>query len=235
MMAIIIKVINQLTPAIAISIDANVAGAHLIIDKLVIPLSQAQTKALLHVAANREAETGAIRSDIMGAFPDSMPVGLTLEEFDAMTQEQADTDALEAKYNSLATELKNHGDIIRNNRFVYAMQTLDNANLLGKTNPTTAIADKLIRDQFFSRSTQGGEVEYTISIAGTTTIGGVKTDKYLTNTGTTILSVLNVHGNVIDTIAINPGSARLIPIGWANIVVTNKSATETGAFAVYMK
>ena len=234
-MAFIIKVTNQLTPAIATSINTNVAAAHLIIDPLIIPLSKAQTTGILHVAANREAETAAIRSGIMCAFAASLPTGLTIELFDAMTQEQADTDAQQAHYASLAAELENHGIIIRNNRFVYALQALDTASLLGKTNPAIAAAEKIIRDDFYSKTTAGGEVDYTISIAGTTTIGGVKSDKYLTNTGTTILTVLKVNGNVIDTITINPGSARLIPIGWVNVIVTNKSATEAGAFAVYMK
>ena len=234
-MAIIIKVINQLTPTIATSISANVAAGRTIVDPLAIPLTQAQVKAILRVAANREAETSAIRSGIMGPFNQTMPEGLTIEEFDAMTQEQADTDALQAHYTSLATELENHGNIIRNNRFVYAMQALDNSTLLSKTNPTIATANKLIRDQFFSRTSTSGEVDYTVALAGSITIGGVKSEKFFTNMGSTVLTVLNVDGKVVDTLTINPGSGKLIPLGWTNIVVTNKSATEAGAFSVFMK
>jgi predicted nucleic acid-binding protein len=234
-MAFIIKVINQLTPAVATSFATNASAARLLMDPLIIPLTKAQTRGLLHVSAVREAQTKAIRSDIMIAFPATMPTGLTLEQFDALTQEQADTDAQQAHYASLAAELENHGMIIRNNRFVYATQALDNAGLLGKNNTTIAAADKLIRDTYYSKTSASGETDYTIALGGSATIGGVKTGKYLTNMGNTILLVINVNGNVLDTLTINPGSGKLIPLNWSNIVVTNKSTTEAGAFSVFMK
>ncbi len=234
-MAFIIKVINQLTPAIATSFATNVSAARLLMDPLITPLTKAQSKGILHVSAVREAETKAIRSGIMIAFPVTMPTGLTIEQFDALTQEQEDTDAQQAHYASLAAELGNHGMIIRNNRFVYAMQALDIAGLLGKNSTTIAAADKLIRDEFYSKTSSSGETDYTVALGGSTTIGGVKTGKYLTNMGDTILLVINVNGNVMDTLTINPGSGKLIPLNWSNIVVTNKSTTEAGAFSVFMK
>ena len=234
-MAIIIDVTNPLTPAIATSIGANVTAAHALINPLAIALTGAETKAMLPVSTNRTGETAAIYTNLLIGFPQTLPVGLTLAEFQAMTQEELDTASQMANYITLAGELESHLKIIRNNRFVYMMQVLDNATLLGKNNPTMATAEKAIRAEFFGKKTSTDEVTYTVGIAASVTVAGVKTDKMLTNTGHTIISVLNVNGNVADTLTIHPGSGKIIPIGWSNIVVTNMSATEEGAFSLYKK
>ena len=234
-MAIIIPVVNPLSPTVAAAIAANVLAGHDIIDLLVIAITEAQTKAMLAVATNRESETAAIYTGIMVAFPQTMPTGLTLADFQAMRQEAIDTDSQYSNYITLANELDGHGKIVRNNLLVYAMQALDNARLLAKSNPTIAAAVKVITDQFFSKTSSTDEVAYTIGISATVTIAGVKTEKMLVNTGLTILTVLNVNGNVVDTLTIYPGSGKLVPTGWTNIVVTNMSAMEAGAFLVSKK
>ena len=67
------------------------------------------------------------------------------------------------------------------------------------------------------------------------TIADVKPLTPFVNTDKTILTILNVGGDVDNTLTVNPYESVQLPKGWNNIVVTNLSGTSGGGFAVKMK
>ena len=99
------------------------------------------------------------------------------------------------------------------------MQCLDNARLIGKTNATiTAIVEE-ITVEFFNKaaSTKKMATVYTIAPSALVTITGATTGKYLTNSGTTILTFLKVVAFVTETITVYPSSGVKVPLTWTKI------------------
>ena len=51
----------------------------------------------------------------------------------------------------------------------------------------------------------------------------------------TVLTILNVGGDVDNTLTVNPFEAVQLPKGWNNIIVNNLSGTSGGGFSAKMK
>ena len=236
-MSALITITNPLNPLMVTSSETAVTGLHTILDIIKITLTKDQTKGLYKVGAIRMAETDTIYTKLMKAHPETIGSSFTLASFDALTQEGIDCDTLEAMFLALATIVGGHGAIVQSNRRYFSLQCLDNARLMGKTAPAIQTIVDEITTEFFARSSASVKTPtgYTIAPSASITIAGVVTSKYLTNTGTTILSMLKVGGLVSETIMIYPGSGVLVPGAWTKIVVTNVSALTEGSFAVFVQ
>ncbi len=230
----IIPIITPVTPALAATAKTAVVALQTIVVPIKIILSPQQSALMIDVSTVREAEITAINAEVMVAHPETVPETTTLAAIAALTQEENDTENLLAQVNEIETILGDHLKIVKNNRLTYASQGLSNAKHIGKTNaPLQAVSDS-ISARFFSRSSSKTETTYNIAIRGNIILKGVKTGKYLTNQNKSILSILNVGGNLASTLKVNPGNGVLIPNTWTNIVVTNLSDTEEGIFTVFM-
>ncbi len=231
----VVNVVNKFTPALVLLLNPIMLSIHTLVDPLKISLSPAQVKKLMKVAANRALLIKAILTSLMEVFPETIPSTTTLADFTAMNQEEIDSQRMGSILLALSSIFFDHAAIIRNNESEIAKQSLDLAKLLSKTEPDIKTATALIITDFFTKAAKKAATAYGIAISGNIVVGGVKTNKYFTNTGTSILKFLKVDGLVIDTITVNPSSSVLIPKGWTNITVTNLSATNTGSFSVFIK
>ncbi len=159
-----------------------------------------------------------------------------MAQFNALTQEGTDSYTLEAMFLALAAIAGAHGNIVQNNRMFWALQCLDNARMIGKTNAEIAEIVAEITTEFFTKTAAAKIVAsvYTIAPSASITITGVATNKYFTNHGTTILSFLKVGASATELITVYPGSGALIPLSWTKIVVNNVSALAEGAFSLFV-
>ena len=231
-----INIITPLTPITATSIEAAITAAHTVIDPIKITLTPSQSKGLYKVGAIRTSEMSTIVTKLMMAHPETITSSFTMAQFNALTQEGTDSNALEALFLALAAIAGAHGNIVQNNRFYWALQCLDNARTLGKTNTTIATIVEEITVEFFNKAAASKKTAtaYTIAPSASITISGVTTGKYLTNTGTTILSFLKVGALASQTITVYPGSGVKVPSSWTKIVVTNVSALADGEFSLFI-
>ena len=234
-MSQLINVTNPLTALAVTELNVNVVAAQAIVDLLKISLTPAQIKSLLSVATNREALIKALYSQIMLLFPATMPTGMTPAAFVALTQEENDSITMAALYTGLATIFLDHAAIIKNNRMFISIQTLDNAKLMGKTDTALNTAVKAFVKEFYGRTPPKLGGAYTVPVSGSFELGGIRTGKQFVNTGESILTFLNVNGDVAKTIRVNPGTGALVPARWTSIVITNLSTTGIGTFEVFLK
>ena len=232
-----IVITNPLTPVLTTSVETAIAGIHTLIDFIKILLTPSQTKGLYKIAAIRTSEISAIFTKLMQAHPETIPSSFTLAQFIALTQEGIDSNTLEAMFLALAAIVGGHGEIVQNNRMYWALQCLDNSRQIGKTVPAIQEIVVELGTEFFQKAAASKKTAtvYTIAPSASITIGGVVTNKYFTNSGTTILSFLKVGALVSQTITVNPGSGVLIPAFWTKIVVTNVSALAEGAFSLFVQ
>ncbi len=231
-----IPVTASLTPLLNTSIDTQITTTHGIIDVLKHVLTPSQIKQVLRVAAKNEAKISAISSKLMRVHAETIPTGLTMAGFDALTQEKTDSNNLEALFLALAGIASSNSKVVQNNRMYYALQCLNIARQLGKTNETIDAIVKELSTEFSSR-TKSTKVEtvFTIANGASVTVSGVQTKKYFVNTGSTVLTFLKLNGLLAQTITVNPGSGIAVPLQWTKIVVTNVSTTADGVFSVFIQ
>ena len=235
-MSQLIPIVNLLTPAVKTAADAIIVTLRASLDPVKINLTQTQTKGLLKVGAVKEAQIDAVETRLMIAHPETLPTGLTEILFAAMSQEEKDSDSLEAALLSLAAIVGGHSKIMQNNRMYYANQALDNGRQLAKTVPAIATEVNEISTEFFSKTSSiKVATVFTIAPGAEITVTGVETESMFTNEGTTILKILVANGLLINAITLNPASGVLIPKGWTKIVVTNVSVTNEGQFSLFMQ
>lgn len=232
----LIKIIAPLTPATVALIEAAITAFHLQIDPIKIKLTPSETKGLYKVGAVRTSEISSIVTKLMMAHNETIPSTFTMAEFNALTQEGIDSNTLEAMFLALAAIAGAHGDIVQNNRMFWALQCLDNARMMGKTNATIEKIVAEITLEFFTKAGTAKKIAtaYTIAPSASITISGAVTEMYLTNSGTTILSFLKVGASVTELITVYPGSGVKVPLTWTKIVVTNISALTDGAFSLFV-
>jgi len=230
-----ITVVNPLTPVIVASLKTAIAAINVILAPIIILLSETQLKGLLSVGTKRAAEIAAIETGLMEPFSATLPTGLTLADFLAMDQEQIDSKTLEGLCATLVNLFSLHAEIIGNNRMLLAIEVMDNARLMGKSNPGIKTAEELITTDHLTPGPRKGITGFSIAEAMKMELAGLKTEKPFINDGTTILDILVKDGSAADTITINPGDSKNLPLGWTNVTVTNRSATTAGSFQAYLK
>ena len=115
-----------------------------------------------------------------------------------------------------------------------AIEVMDNARLLAKTNTGISSAVKLITTEYLTPGPKSGMTTYSIAPAVILQLTGLKKGKKIINNGTTILTFLAKNANAADTLTINPGDSKDAPLGWVNVTVTNLSTTNAGSFQVFL-
>jgi hypothetical protein len=225
---------TSLTPANTVTLTAEIVTAHVIADTLVISLTESQDTGLLPVSTETEAALKDI-FEMGGEYPALFPDGVTAATIAAMLQEEKDCDKLEASYSALAAIMGHRSKVLRNNRRVYGIETLDNGKLAAKKDTGVKVFVTNITTTHYKHGAKKTASSYSINGGTVIALAGVVTGKTCVNTGNTILSFLVKNGNAINTITVNPKSSFKIPLDWTNIVVTNLSATEAGSFDIFMK
>ena len=139
-------------PATVTLIKSVIADAHTGIDPIKIVLTASQAKGLYKVGAVRTSEISVIVAKLMMAHQITIPSSYTMAQFNALTQEGTDCDSLEAMFLALAAIAGAHGNVVQNNRMFWALQCLDNARMLGKTNAEIAEIVEEITTEFFTKT-----------------------------------------------------------------------------------
>ena len=225
---------NQLTPADVTTIKTAIAGINAVVSPINVALTDTQDKGLINVGSNRSAQIAAIEVGLMQAFPVTIPTSFTLAQFLALDQEQIDSNTLAGLFTTLAKEFEMHGKIVGNNRMLMAIEVMDNARLLAKTNTGISAAVKLITTEYLTPGPKSGMTTYSIAPAVILQLTGLKKGKKIINNGTTILTFLAKNASAADTLTINPGDSKDAPLGWVNVTVTNLSTTNAGSFQVFL-
>ncbi len=223
------------SPAITLTFGAAITAVHTIAQSIAILLNPSQEGGLINVGPMKSAEINSIISDLMTTFPATIPETTSLPLVNAMVQEEKDTNNAEAACLAIASIFANHGKIIRNNLKVITGESFDNGKNLGKNSPAIQLVVKGLSETYNSRSSPNVGTAFTVAMGGNVTVGGVNPLKIFTNDGMTILSILNVGGNVANIIKVYPQTAVSLPAGWTNILVTNLSATNEASFILFIK
>ena len=112
---------------------------------------------------------------------------------------------------------------------------LTNARVVAKTDKGVADAMTVLDVKYFTHATPSVGVVHAIAEAGVITLSGINALKAYTNTGKSVLAILNVGGSAANTVNVNGFTSAYLPKEWVNIVVTNLSITDAGEFEVFMR
>jgi len=230
-----ITIVNNLTPAIVLTIEANIAAAKAISDNLFISMSASETKGLLKVGDKRNGEMGAIFTKLLKPFPQTVPGDYTIAAYEALQQELTDSLSMEALYTAEANAYKTHAEIVANNLFLMSIEGLDEGRHLMGSNPGIATVVDEISAEFFPRTAANGATVYSLAASIELQLANLVTGKRIVNDGTTIITVLVKGGGAASTLTIYPGDSAVLPAGWTNVTITNLSATTVGSVQVFIK
>ena len=231
----VIPVQVPFSPALTLTFGTAISAVHVVVDPMIIALNPSQEGGLINVGPMKSAEIHSIISELMTTYPATIPSTTSLAQVNAMVQEEKDTNNAEAACLALASIFGNHGKIIRNNLKVITGECFDNGKNLGKNSTAIQAVVKVLSETYNSRSASNTGTTYTVAMGGNVGVGGVNPLKTFTNDGMTILSILNVGGNVANTIKVYPQTAVSLLTSWTNIVVTNLSGTSEGSFVLFIK
>ena len=226
----------SLTPALTTSIQTEIASTHTLIDVIKHVITPTQQKRIARVAARKEAEITAILTKLMATHAETLPPGMTLLLFNALTQEVTDSKTLQELFLGLAAIAGANADVVQNNRYYYALQGLNIGRQLGKTNTVIDDIVKEISTEFFAKpASKKVSTAYNIATGSSMVIINVKPKKMFTNTGKTVLTFLKVNGLSTDTITVHPATAIEMLPRWTKIEVSNESTITEGSFSLYLQ
>ena len=230
-----IKVPNPITALQFTAMDASITSVDTILDGANVPLTESQTISMISVSTVRSAEIVDVNNIVIGPFPVTVPGTIEAADFETNVAYIA---SLKKRQSALLTEagkMQTLINVAENNAIVDVNLIMNNARLLAGGDNDIKEAVAKITAKYFTKSAVKKASGYTIVAGGVINIGSVKTGKKFTNTGTTILSVLQAGANITTAIKVNPSSGIDIAKGWTNVVVTNLSAVDAGAFSLFVK
>ena len=230
-----INVPTPITAAQLTAIDTNSAAIELILDGANVPLTPSETKTMISVSTVRSGEIGDVNTIVVGPFPVTVPNTIVTADFEANILYIAALKKRQAILNTQAIKLQTLINIAENNSIVDVNLIMKNARMLAGGNKDILEAVGKITAKYFVRAAPKKAIIFLIIAAGIMTISGLKKGKKFTNSGATILTILIVGGSITLAIKVNPFTSIDLPSGWTNIVVTNLSPTEAGAFEVFVK
>ncbi len=229
------NILQHLTPAEKLNIEANIEASKLISNPFKIVMTAAQTKALVKIGPQRVAEAEAIHTKLLKPFPSTIPTTYTLAEFEAMQQERIDSYLMAALYKAEADKYTAHGNIVGNNLYLMGKEGLDSARFQKDTSTGIATGVNEISTEFFTHPAANGATVYNIAPSMVLIINNLVTGKKIINDGITIITMLVDGGNLASKITIFPGDSAEVPKTWTNVTITNVSATSSGSFHVFIK
>ena len=230
----IIPVPAPITVAEFATIDTNISSIQVIMDASKIPITTSQKAGMLTIAAIRESEIEDVKTKIVDTIPSAVPNTVVISAFNSNLLYIQSLKTRLSKLMNLTTEFGILLSVAESNAMVDTNAIMDNIRIVGKTDPAVASVDKELTAKYFSKSgTRAIPTRYEILASGVITLH-VKTQKTFTNVEKTILSIQRVGGNAADAIRVNPFTGVSIPKLWTNIIVTNLSSTDNGAFEVFI-
>ena len=224
-MAQIFNIPNPLTPAQIAAIEANLDAIKVILDGAAISISKSQTRSMIKVSTMREALIKDVDEKLLAGFPKVIPATFTIADFEAQIAYRSVLKGLLAVANSRAVSINTLLRIISNNVMMETTMILDSSRAIATydSDLSQTVSD-LSAKHFRSQPGKKKATTYTFTSKTVITLHNVIPGKVLTNRSMYMISILNVDGNYLDTLQINPFSGVKIPKGWTNIVVTNMSA-----------
>jgi hypothetical protein len=234
-MSQIIPVTAPITAAQFILIDTHQSAIQVILDGAKISLTESQIKSSISVSTVRSAEIKDVNTDIVLAYPDAVPASIDTANFESNL---AYIDSLKKREAIAATQAAQISTLVgvgENNAMMDVNLIFNNAKLVAASDKDLMDVVVALGIKYFSKAKAGKAVIYSIVASGKITIANVKPLKPFTNSDKTVLTILNVGGDISNLITVNPFEAVKLPKGWDNIVVTNLSGTSGGTFAVFMK
>ena len=232
-----IPVANPITPVNIAVINTNSAANQVILDAAKINLTYPQKKSELGIGITRESEVIDVNNMLVIAHPTQLPSNFSLTEFNGNIAYRNTLKGIKSVLESQVSAIDSLLGVTSNNLMIQIIQVLDNARIVAETDTVIAEIMTLLSTKYFHPSTTGknGATKFSIAGAASITISSLIAGKIFTNTGSVILSILNVGGSLANTIRVNPYSGVPIPAGWVNIVVTCLSPTTEGEFEIFIK
>ena len=215
--------------------DTHQAAIQALLDTARITLTKSQMKSAISVSTVRGAQIKDVKTDIVESFPTAVPDSIVISTFESNL---AYIESLKKREAIAATQAGQFGTLVgvgENNAMVDVNLIFNNAKLLAKTDKNLMETVVALGLKYFSKTKAKKAVDFSIVALGKMTIADVKPLTPFVNTDKTILTILNVGGDVDNTLTVNPYESVQLPKGWNNIVVINLSGTSGGGFAVKMK
>ncbi len=231
-----ITITKALAAADLTAIDTDTNSIKLVLDPCAVVLTASEVKALIGVSTIRNAEMNEIKVKIVEKHAEAMPVKYTVADYEAdatyiVNLKKAHTGLLDqaAKVEVLIV-------VAENNHYIKSTTILKHVKLLGETDKVLGDIEKEISLKYHPHVAGVSDAtNYKLGVSMSATHGGVVSKKVFTNKCKAVLSILNVGGNVNETILVNPFSGVILPETWLNIVVTNLSASEPGSYDVFVR
>ncbi len=232
-----IPVPNPITPVNITAINTNSAAIQAILDAAKINLSYQQKKSELGIAITRESEVIDVNNMLVIAHPNQLPANFSLSEYNGNIAYRNTLKGIKSVLETQVSAIDSLLGVTSNNLMIQTIQVLDNARNEAISDTMIAEVMTVLTAKYFHPSSSGknGATKFSIGSGESITISALIAEKIFTNSGSVILSILNVGGIVTNTIRVNPFSGFAIPRGWVNIVVTNLSPTTEGEFEVFIK
>ena len=235
-MSQVIEVPNPLTTAQIADINAHLAAIKVIVDGAAIPLTASQTKSMIKVSTMRVALIKDVDINIINIYPAVVPDSISIADFRADMAYAGQLNSLMGMINAQGYGIISLLKTTNNNQMVETTMILDSARgAMGTNAGLTTKMNELSSKHFNSKPGKNKPSSYKTPPGTKVTLGGVIPGKLFTNTGTSVLTLLNVDGNIADTLIVNPYTGIKIPKGWTNVVITNLSDTADASYSVYMK
>ena len=234
-MSQLIDVPNPLTPVQIAEINAHFDAIEAILATAKLVITPAQSRSMVKVSVSRRGLIADVDLNLVGLYPQFMPASITVAEYrnDIAYKDQLSSLFANAKdqSNGIQILLKSSN----NNLMTKTTRILDSNRAVAPYHPLILQKlDDLSNKYFNSKPGKKKTTGFKIIMSGIIVISNVIPQKPFTNKGGTVLSILNVGGNINDTILLNSFTGKKLPDGWNNIVVTNLSADSGGSFDVFI-
>ena len=235
-MSQIYKVPNPLTDEQLATIEAHFAGIRNILDAAAISTTASQRRSMIKVSTMRVDLIKDVDIDIISAYPEVVPSFISISNYRNNMVYAQSLKGLMGKINAITSGVFSLLRITNNNQMSETTMILDSARLAADHNTGMSKAmNKLAAKHFKSQPGKNKPTSFTTPVGVKATLSGLIPKKVFTNMGTSILSLLNVDGNIADTLLVYPFTGVKIPKGWINVVVTNLSQTSEASYRAFLK
>ena len=231
-----IVVLHPIVAADFAIINTGIITNQAILDAAAIILTKAEAKSMINVSVSRNSEIVDVKETVVEKHANALPVGMTAADFEADFTYVANLRQTHKGLVDQTAKMEVLLEVGESNLYVKTCDVMKNVRLLGEKDQVLGDIAKANSLKYHVHSTaQSDPTNFKIGPAVVVIQGGVIVGKYFTNKAKAVLSILNVKGDVNDTILVNPFTGVLIPVEWTSIVITNLSTIESGSFDIYLK
>ena len=217
------------------TIETNLASNEVILAGAKIDITPAQIKSRLTVSVVKSSEIDDVNTNLVNNNTKAVPGTFDIAAYQAdilylnkLKQVQA---ALFQQYNEMTTLV----EVAQHNLMDKTNNILTNARIVAKTDQGVSDAMAALDIKYFTHAAPGVGLLHDIIEGGVQVVSGINPRKPFTNTGKSMLAILNIGGSAADTKRVNGFTTIVLPVDWVNIIITNLSTTDAGEFEVFMK